>query len=155
MHLDPKQKWYSHLKCITRKAERYLPVILSTLHNLYGYSCWARRIMYEATIGALFNYCSNLFYNSKIQKLICRLHRRATINTARLYRLSSHDAAALIACIIPLDLRATERGILWLVKHRMDVPAFRHLPQLSTEHTLYKEIKKEFREATIAHWQTR
>lgn len=119
--IDKKLCWNDHISYINKKADKYIPILTSICHNLFGYSNKARLIMVNATIAALYNYCSTLFFHrlsvkSSIKKAQ-QIQRRAAIICSRLYRTVSHDAALVIARIPPIDLSVEKRSLLWLLKH--------------------------------------
>jgi len=172
--LDDEMTWGPHVSYITDKCADLLPRMGVVCRNLYGYSSWARHIMYEALTTALYHYCSSVFY-SRIpllgyRKQVRSVHRRVNINTCRLYKSVSHEAAAVIAGSPPLELRLIERAVLWRLKNMQPVAYWGHLPKfkhrVSTpgnpaagfidEHGCFftlKAVREHFRAATIATWQ--
>ncbi len=173
--LDDEFTWGPHISYISKKCSDLLPRMGAVCRNLYGYSSWARHIMYESLTTALFHYCSSVFYNRIMllgyRKQIRSVHRRTNINTCRLYRSVSHEAAAVIAGSPPLELRLVERAVLWRLKNKHTVAYWGHLPKfkfrVSTSdnpiagfideqgalHTL-KAVRESFRAASIVTWQS-
>ena len=157
IQLDNHLLWDVHVRYLVEKCTRYLPILTSLCHNLFGYSNWARAIMYNGTIGALFRYCSSLFYHrleiSCNRILIKRLERAITINIGRLYRSTGCAAACVLTGWIPIELMVFERSVLWLLRHGFQVPNLRHFAPINTTNRSYNSVKSSFRSATLLKWQ--
>ena len=127
--LNKRLTWEDHLQYTIGRAERYVPLLSTICRNMYGYSTWARRIMYKGTVLATMQYCSSVFYqevakNDYIKTSLQHLRRRMCINIARLYRSVGVEAAGVVAGIPPIDLLIAARAILWMKKRRYPVPDY-------------------------------
>ena len=172
--LDDEMTWGPHVAYISDKCADLLPRMGAVCRNLYGYSSWARHIMYESLTTTLYHYCSSVFYGRipllGYRKQVRTVHRRVNINTCRLYRSVSHEAAAVIAGSPPLELRLIERAVLWRLKNSRPVEFWGHLPKFkfrvsTPEHPAagfvdecgyfytLSAVRERFRAATLAVWQ--
>ena len=155
--LDDELSWDAHISYIIDKASRYLPLMHSICRNTFGYSAWARRVMYSGTVLMLLKYCSSVFYqrlftcDNKLK--LRRLRRQVAINTALLYRSVSADAAGVIAGYPPFELLVAARSVTWLLKNDYTVPDFLFLPVSTWPGGLGLPLKKIFHDAVQAEWQ--
>ena len=120
--IDDKLWWKTHLLHSIQKAKKYLPILTAVCHNTYGYSVWARRIMYKATVNAVIGYGSSLFVHKinlkEIVDELRKLHLQITRNIARLYKGTSYIASTVIADSMPLEIAIEARALTWLARRR-------------------------------------
>lgn len=164
--VDERLNWIPHLQYILGKAEKFLPVFTAISHNVYGYSSWARRIMYQATVGSLLRYCSSVFFHQLKRKVIAtrlrRLERTMALNIGRLYKRTSLDAARVIANVPPLDITIQHRSIVWLCQHgRLPLPSVlvaaieRNATHHTQQHSPIRGLKELLNDRTLRVWQER
>ena len=159
--INNRLDWENHIEYAIGRSERYVPLLSTVCRNLYGYSTWARRIMYHGTVMATLQYCSSLFYlevarKDHIQKALQHLRRRMSNNIARLYRTVGVEAAGVIAGVPPIDLSIAARAILWLKKR--GYPVIDHLnfpPQRWPSNGKASKIINNYDATIIKIWQQR
>lgn len=126
--IDKKLTYEKHFLYLHDKCEKIINRLKIVCPNISGYGNKARRIIYDATVGAIWRYASTVFVHrlvlKKNIKIIRSNHRRAMIACTRAYRTVGYLPLTLLAGWPPMEYEIIKRSIKYAYNRDLELQTY-------------------------------
>jgi hypothetical protein len=142
VRLDTKLSFWEQIKNSSEKATKVTFALSRLMTNVGGPSAGKRRLLMSVTNSILLYGCeiwADTLKIEKYRKKMATVQRRGALRIISSYRTVSEPAAMVIAGVIPIDLMAQERKLIYDTKDDLGT----------------MEAKAEAREYVMLRWQER
>lgn len=120
LSLDKNLNFQEHIRSKHKKAIKLFQMVSRAASASWGLNSHILRTIYMTVVEPTILYAANVWAGGRITVIIRRrliaITRIFAIRIAKAHRTTSAISSALLAGILPLDLRATEQARLYLIK---------------------------------------
>ena len=123
IRLDPRLTFWAQIHHAAIKASKVSGLLCKLMANVGGPTQSKRRLLME-TVNSILLYGSETWASAlKVEsrrRVLSAVQRTAALRVASAYRTVSESAVLVISSMIPIDLQAYERKILWQARNAND-----------------------------------
>ncbi|KAJ8971898.1 hypothetical protein NQ317_000002 [Molorchus minor] len=142
VRLDTKLTFWAQIQHAAEAASKVTTALSRLMANVGGPTAKKRRLLMSVTDSIILYGCeiwADALQKEKYRKVVASVQRRGALRIASAYRTVSEPAVLVIAGVMPIDLRATERKTAYSTKEEVGA----------------KEAKARARIQAMQRWQER
>ncbi|KAJ8980486.1 hypothetical protein NQ317_013239 [Molorchus minor] len=142
VRLDTKLTFWAQIQHAAEAASKVTTALSRLMANVGGPTAKKRRLLMSVTDSIILYGCdiwADALQKEKYRKVVASVQRRGALRIASAYRTVSEPAVLVIADVMPIDLRATERKTAYSTKEEVGA----------------KEAKARARIQAMQRWQER